>query len=361
MKGRHSNGASSPAVVTPARHGIGLLLVFVFAGVGTALMAAVDAYEWFYRHSRRYEEYSYDEIVPFMFLFLVLGLLGLSNYQVRRASVELKRRELAEAALKRHKHHLEDRVLERTVELRAQLEERERAENRLEESRQQLRRLSAELSEVQDRERRRIASELHDNIGHTLAIINNQLEMLKAGACPDACAQAKVEMGDLVADSIRFTRALSFELSSPLSAYLPLGSAIQWLTDEILKTSRIIANVEIHGDPEFPAGDDRALFFLVLREVFVNIVKHSRARSVAISVRGEDGRVIVDVSDDGIGFDVSSATGPPSSGSPRFGLRTVSERMLHLQGSVAVESTAGRGTSVSLMVPVPRRDRAASA
>ena len=171
----------------------------------------------------------------------------------------------------------------------------------------------------------------------------------------------KVEIGNLVTDSIRFTRALSFELSSPLAEYLPFGSAVQWLADEILTPSHVAVNVEVDGNPDFPAGDERALFILVLREVFVNIVKHAHAHRVDVSVRGGHDGIVVEVSDDGRGFDPSSTAVPASMGSPKFGLRAVSERMVQLQGVVSVRSTPGNGTSVSLTVPMPRRDHEASA
>ena len=119
----------------PTRSIAAPFLILLLAVAGTAVMALLDAYEWFYRHSRDLEAYAYDEIVVFLSLFIVLGLLGRSNQQVRRANLELKRRRLAEAALMRFKQHLEDRVEERTTQLRAHLEERERAEKGLEASR----------------------------------------------------------------------------------------------------------------------------------------------------------------------------------------------------------------------------------
>lgn len=340
--------------VEKARTALGVPLVILVAIVGTVIMVAFDAYDWFYRHTRRGEAYDYDEIVAFMSLFLIGGLLVLSICQRRRAVRELVRRREADEALSTLNRELERRVEQRTAELEAELDERRRAEARLEESQRQLRRMSAEVSAAEDRERRRIAAELHDNIGHQLAIVNNELSLLNSPECPEPYRQGLAIVSERVKDAIRYSRNLVFDLSSPVSDLLPFDSAVRWLAEDVLNGSQIDVTVDIQGEPELPPGEDRAQFVLTLREVLVNIVKHAEAHSVQIVVRAEQGNAVVYVADDGIGFEIDHESPFSPSGGPGFGLHTAANRLERLGGRLSLQSRPGRGTWVSLTVPVSR-------
>lgn len=337
------------------------VVVILLAATGTAVMAALDAFEWFYRHSRSLEDYAYDEIVVFMSLFSVFGLLAISVRQTRRYSSVLTKSRAAESALRRLKQHLENQVALRAAELEDQLGQCERAERRIRRRETELRRLSSELSTVRDGERRQIASDLHDTFGNSLAIINYQLEMLKGHQCPDRCRQINIEIGEVVAESIRFIRELNSRLSMPLTEHLPLGSAVAWLAEEILGPSRIAVKVRVDGEPVFPAGEQRSALMLVLRELFVNILKHAGAHTVKVVVRGHPGGIEIRVRDDGTGFESPRSDSGSIAADSHHGLRTIRERMLLLRGSVSIDSTPGTGTSVILTVPVVQQEPAVSA
>jgi signal transduction histidine kinase len=340
-----------------SRPPIGLPLVILAAIAGTAVMVALDAYEWFYHHSRRGEGFDYDEVVAFMSLFMVVGLLVLAIGQRRQAIRELERRREVEEALHRLNQELENRVRQQTAEMNEELEERKRAEERLGQSQRQLRRLSAELYDAEERQRRRIATELHDNVGNSLAIVSNQLSILESSSWPEPCRVTMAEISERVAESIRYSRSLVSKLSSPLSEYLPLDSAVRWLAEDILHENHIAVDLDVDGAVDFPAGDERALFLLALQEILVNVVKHARARSVQITLRAEAESLRAYVADDGVGFDVAAISPPASAGDMGFGLQTVADRMEALGGSVSVQSRPGRGTWVSLSVPLAHTSR----
>lgn len=334
------------------RSPLGMSLVCLFAVVGTAAMIGVDAIEWFYRHSRQHEAYDYDEIVAFMSLFTIIGLLVLSVIQRRRVVHELELRRKADEALNALNRELERRVEQRTSELEAELCERRAAEARLEESQHQLRRLSAEVSATESRERRRIADELHDNIGHSLAMASNELRILSATARPEPFRRSLASIIERIHESIRYSRSLVSDLKSPVSDLLPFDAAVRWLAEDVLKESRVQVTVEVQGEPQLPAGEDRDQVMLVLREVLVNIVKHAEARSVHIVVRAETGRALIYVADDGIGFEIDHASPLNVAGGPGFGLHTAADRLHRLGGRLSVQSRPGRGTWVSLAVPI---------
>jgi PAS domain S-box-containing protein len=211
----------------------------------------------------------------------------------------------------------------------------------------QLRALSAELVLAEERERRRLAGQLHDRIGHALVLAKIQLErQLTDQPAPAELAEVLQRIEQTIADA----RSLTFELSPPVLHELGLAAAIQWLADETAKLHGLKFSIR-HSDWHRRLGEElRVLLFQATREILFNVVKHAGARHVTIELAREGQLVRLAIADDGSGFDVAVAAARSRGGSG-YGLFSIAERMRHLGGSLEIESSSA-GTHVTLLAPM---------
>lgn len=235
----------------------------------------------------------------------------------------------------------------------ADITERKQTERRILEYQSRLRSLSSELALVEQRERRRIASELHDRIGQALAMARIKL----GGVHRDGSDATLEEVRELIDRSIQDTRTLTFELSPPILYELGLRPALEWLLERL--ESRHGFHTSFHGD-ELPVElppDTLAFIFQSVRELLVNVAKHARARRVSITLDRTDGTLGVEVADDGIGF-ASPRTPRGGRTLQGFGIFSIRERIEHLGGSLTIDSQPGKGTRARLCVPLRPHRRA---
>jgi len=214
-----------------------------------------------------------------------------------------------------------------------------------------LRLLGAKLAVAEEQERRRIAAGLHDNVVQALALAKMKLEGLARRKPAARLAPVLREARDLVAQSIHDMRTLLFDLS-PVALYeLGFEPAVEALLDRIQAAHRLATRFRTKGLPKPMTNDVRVVLFRGVREVLQNVVKHAQARSVGVSV-GRDGEtVLVEVQDDGVGFDAKKALSIHDAGMG-FGLFDVRERLDYLGGSLTIQSEPGKGTTVVLRAPL---------
>jgi signal transduction histidine kinase len=260
-------------------------------------------------------------------------------------------RERIEESLVQLNRQLEERIEDRTARLRNELEERRITEERLVEHQKQLRFLSSQLSIAEEKEKLRIATELHDNIGHALAMMNNRLELLRNSLPSDKEKKFLNEIQELVVNAIRYTRSLGTELSSPLINHLSFVAAVEWLAEDILGTNGIAFSQNIEGSPQLPPSDNRVIFIKAIKEIMINIVKHAKATNVEIIISKENDDIIVKIRDNGMGFDVDAISPVSSEDWSGFGVFTIRERIADLNGHFQIVSEAGLGTDVTLSIP----------
>ncbi len=228
---------------------------------------------------------------------------------------------------------------------------RKQAETQLLRYQKELRSLSAELSLVEERERRRIATELHDNLGQTLALAKIQLGSLQSALSPASKPELVADIQKLIEESIRYSRSLTSEVSPPVLYHLSFASSIEWLAENILEKSGLEVTIADDGQPKPLEDDTRVLLFKAVRELMVNVVKHARARKVILSLRSEADQMIIQIEDDGVGFDISekevSIEAPQ-----RYGIFSIQERLTYLGGEFELCSSPNRGTRARLAVPL---------
>jgi len=227
------------------------------------------------------------------------------------------------------------------------------SQGKLEHQREQLRRLAAEVSLIEARERKEIAADLHDHLGQALAFMRLQLAELAGNAVFTGFESSLERLLVLLDQAIRYTRNLTGEVSPPVLYELGLPAAVDWLAEHLERKhgTRITAKTA-RGFPALPQVA-RVMLWKSIGELLTNAIKHAQASKVGVDLRREGSMVLVEVRDDGRGFDPIEAerrAADPIGGT--FGLFSVRERVRHLGGSVDIDSRPGRGTTVLLRVPI---------
>lgn len=267
-------------------------------------------------------------------------------------------RKLASKALLDAHNDLERRVKERTAELeklnaalKTEVRERELRQKEILSYQEKLRGLSAELILTEERERREIATDLHDVIGQTLAMAK-----MKAGALRGFCAAPEAaggikDLSSFIDEAILATRSLTFQLASPILYELGLESALERLAEDMRKRHGL--RVRFSGDNKnkpLPT-ETSVMIFKAVRELLMNAVKHSKATEVSVRVRVASGKIAVTVRDNGRGFKAAAAAGY---GTDRrgFGLFSIREKVSHLGGAFRLSTRPGAGTLAVITAPL---------
>lgn len=229
------------------------------------------------------------------------------------------------------------------------------AEARLMEYQRELKSLASRLSLAQERERRRIAAQVHDSIGQTMAVCSMKLGALGESLASTAFAPDIAYIETLLKQTIEETRKLAYEISSPLLYEVGLEAAVEKLADQMKERSGIQFSFVHDGSASDGSSttldnDTRATVFEAVRELLVNAAKHSKARHVEIDMRKKGGSLCTVVADDGVGFD-SSQTAPGLT-AKGFGLFSIRERIESVGGHMIVKSQRGAGTRVLFSVPL---------
>jgi signal transduction histidine kinase len=248
---------------------------------------------------------------------------------------ELAQRKRAEEELRRLNSELEERVLERTRDLVA--------------SNHHLQALATELTLAEQRERKRLAAELHDYLAQMLALGRMKVGQLRPKISSDPTKQQLIaDIDDLFQKAAEYTRSLMAKLNPPVLDDLGLPAALNWLAKE-MPLHNLLVDVRL-GQEHVPLPDDQAiLLFQSVRELLINVAKHARTdrASVALDV-DEQNRLRIEVQDRGRGFDQET----DRKGGSHFGLFSVKERMEAMGGRLELKSASGQGTTVTLLLPL---------
>lgn len=217
-------------------------------------------------------------------------------------------------------------------------------------TREQLRLLARRLALAEEAERQRIATGLHDKLGHGLALAKIKLGMLRQAEGAAGRAALAGEALGLLDEAIRETRSLTFELSPPVLHEVGLEPAIENLCDRLARESGIDFHCQTDPPPRLLAREQRVLLYRGVRELLHNVVKHARAHSAWVRVRRAAGEIRILVEDDGEGFEVAALAGP-SDVSSGFGLFSLREGLEAVGGRLEIDSTPAKGTRIALIAP----------
>jgi len=241
-----------------------------------------------------------------------------------------------------------------TVMLR-DITERLRAENALKQSREELRELSANLQNVREEEKTRIARELHDDLGQQLTALKMDLSVVEqqlrvpGRTQPDEDVQSHLQgMRRLIDATVASVRRIAADLRPVMLDDLGLVPAIEWLANDF--TNRYGIDVERHietGGLTFTSAGATTLFRIV-QEALTNVARHADATRVALQLDVEDGFCVLRVADNGRG----STPGGPAHEDKSFGLIGIRERAHMLGGTVTIDTALARGFSITVALPL---------
>lgn len=232
--------------------------------------------------------------------------------------------------------------------------DRKRAEQELYEKQQKLTEMALKLSLAEERERRRIAAELHDHLSQSLLLGKMKLRALIGSHATANDQQMLEEMLALQDQMIRSVRSLTQQLSPPILAVAGLVDALKWLGERMLEDYGLRVLVVDDKKPKLLADDMRAIVFQSCRELLINVAKHAGTGTARVLVSRENELLYLAVEDQGAGFDPDgSASG--ATWDRGFGLFSIRERINYLGGSLVITSAPGQGTRVTLRVALAEK------
>jgi signal transduction histidine kinase len=210
----------------------------------------------------------------------------------------------------------------------------------------QLRRLAAQLTIAEERERRMLAQDLHDNLGQLLAVVKIRLNSLAAGSLQPAIDQI-VGLVDKAEESAQM---VTRQLSPPILHTLGFVAALEWLAEDIGNMFGLVVTVDTEGEMKSIADEMLAVFYRSVRELLINVAKHAQVKEAEVACLCDGRELTLVVSDDGCGFDPADFPNALP-GHHSFGLRSIYERITNLGGEMEIDSSPGNGTTISLRMP----------
>ena len=210
----------------------------------------------------------------------------------------------------------------------------------------ELRRMSAQLTMTEERERRMLAQELHDNLCQLLAVIKIKLTSLVAGALQASINQivVLVDQADLSA------RTINRQLSPPALLTQGLLPALELLAEDLEHTYKLTVLINVETAPLPLVDEVQAVLYRSIRELLINVAKHAGVSEASLSLIGDKNQLLLLISDDGCGFDPATLHDTVLR-QHSFGLSSIYHRLINLGGEMEIDSEPGNGTTVTLSVP----------
>lgn len=245
-------------------------------------------------------------------------------------------RKLAEEALQQARDELEQRVTERTSALAL--------------ANEQMKKVSFELVWAEERERERIAGELHDRVGQSLLLAKMKLDELADKISSVSLRTSAEEACTLLEHSIKDIRSLTFKMRPPILDTAGIETALEWLCTSVSNDYDLKIEFENDNQPKSLPAELRYSLYQAVRELLLNVVKHARTGKAQLLLKTEKRSLVVQVMDNGVGFNYPEAI-MKLVNNGGYGLYNVKQRVEQMGGRFDVESARGKGTKVVLEVP----------
>ncbi len=230
---------------------------------------------------------------------------------------------------------------------------RQRAQEALRDSEQKLRLLASQLLSIQEKERRRVSRELHDELGQALTVLKIHLVAIENRLRRDqadlksSCAQLQNYI-DAVIENVR---RLSRDLSPSILEDLGLSSSLKYLVEETCRNNHMLYTAAMDEIDQLFSPETRINIYRIFQESLTNIVRHAEASRIDVEIKRENDLVTFRLKDDGKGFDLKKVRSR-SLGKRGLGLTAMHERALMSAGSLNIRSRKGKGTEITLTIPI---------
>ena len=224
-------------------------------------------------------------------------------------------------------------------------------------SQARLRALATELNLTEQRERKRLATELHDHLSQMLVVGKLKLSQARKlpGLAPE-CLSHLNEVDQVLTRSLTYTRTLVADLAPPALRDFGLLGGLRWLVEQMRNIGLAVSLQTSLEELQLPEHQAIPLFQSI-RELLTNVRKHAESDDVTVSLAQHSGTLEIEVRDTGVGFDPLAVKKESFS---KFGLFSIGERMQALGGTFEVESMPGHGTTARLTLPVNETNVTAS-
>ncbi len=261
--------------------------------------------------------------------------------------VDMTERRRMEVMLQQTNERLEEQVQARTEELNHTIDQLQSAMRDLEHHAGQLQKLTLEVVQAEDRERRRLAEFLHDDLQQTLAATKFHLSILRTRIEGDKPALEILEqIKQMVREAIEKSRNLSHELGPPVLYHNQLDAVFEWLAGQMESKHGLVVQVEIRGDVDSDSEPVRSFLYRTAQEILFNTAKHAHVPEAKLRLQRVRGELWLTISDKGRGFDPTSLAETAG-----FGLMTIRERAKLLGGRLLIKSAPGKGSIFFVAVP----------
>jgi PAS domain S-box-containing protein len=225
--------------------------------------------------------------------------------------------------------------------------ERQKAFQELEQRARQLQKLTLELAQAEDRERRRLAEILHDDLQQQLAAAKFHLGILRGHVRNHETVQELAgQINQMLKEAIARSRSLSHELSPAALYQSDLGETFEWLARQMEAKHGLRVHVEVRGQVSSQADALKAFLYRSAQELLFNVIKHARVKEARLRLQRVRGRLWLTVSDQGPGFEA-----PTRGRTAGFGLLGIRERVGLLGGRMKIRSVKGRGSTLLIAIP----------
>ncbi|MGC4097049.1 MAG: response regulator [Nitrospira sp.] len=217
-------------------------------------------------------------------------------------------------------------------------------------SQDRLRALASELTLTEQRERRKLATDLHDYLAQLLVVGRMKLRQAMGRIANASERELLKDLDHILNDSLEYTRTLITDLAPPTLQEFGLIQALQWLCEQ-MKAHALAVSVQTDSDRIDLPDDQAILVFQSIRELLFNVVKHAETHEATISVATDSNTELrITIEDKGVGFD-QDALSSRDSATARFGLFSIEERMRAMGGRLEIDSASGRGSRVAMVLP----------
>lgn len=225
-------------------------------------------------------------------------------------------------------------------------------EQRVQERTEQLRALSVEITLAEDRERRALARDLHDDLGQVLTVAKIKIAALEKLEKVADLKQRVAEINGILDKAHTAVRSLTFQLSPPILHELGLIAALEWLGEEMHRLYGLAVTINDDGKPKPMTMPVSTILFRAVRELLINVAKHAEVVDARVLTKRLGNQILIQVEDAGIGFHPHHKPKSAKDIAAGFGLLSVRERLSYIGGEMRTESVPGDGTIITLLAPL---------